>query len=211
MGYILAVEMWVATISVAGAIGWILGDLRAGSEDQSFALDDEGEQDGLFTLSFRTLSEAAPACRSPRRESETRHAAQPHALSLSDERMAIFASMPPLAEHEAQVRAIRAMEPVWDTPQSRENLAVFMRTADLKSLEALSHYRDAIDRLNQNGASHRAPHQEDNHSPEASVIIAADPIDTEAFFEGLERHLRKHEAIDGEAEGERVVPQRIER
>jgi hypothetical protein len=53
----------------------------------------------------------------------------------------------PLAEIRAHARHLLNTNNVWEAPETQEQLAEFMRTADRKSIDLLSHYRGSIEEL----------------------------------------------------------------
>ena len=202
----LALEIWAASLAVAGAIGWIIGDRRGAASLADIVRDDEAEamREGLFTLTIPPLH--PPGCErsgslanSPdRRMSATRHAAKPASLptpaprTTSRERAEIFASMPPIAELEQQVRAIRLVDEVWTSPDMGEHLADFLGRADLGSLEVLSHYRKAVYDLRRESEMLQVGECFYDGSQDTPLLAAAAPLDAQAYLEGMKRDRNRH-------------------
>lgn len=193
----LALELWVASLAVAGAIGWIIGErgsaMRLGELVRD--ADVEAEREGLFTLSFQSSSErpsanaAVEAKQSDedRRISETRHPT-PASASESMPRAQIFSAMPPIDELQEEVRSIRQSTASWFAPIECHEGPSERRAATPR--EVLSNYRSAIEALT-----------EASDHIDARPAEANEPVDAEAFFAGLERHLEMYrEAPDGRDE-----------
>lgn len=184
----LALELWVASLAVAGAIGWIIGErgsaMRLGELVRD--ADVETEREGLFTLSFQSSPErvgtnaaveqslAEEECRI----SETRHPIPPLATQ-SEPRAQIFSAMPSIDELQEEVRSIRQSSASWFAPIECHEGPSERPAATPR--EVLSNYRSAIEALT-----------EGSDQIEARPAEASEPVDAEAFFAGLERHLEMY-------------------
>ena len=211
MEHVLALEIWMASLAVAGAVGWIIGERQSQTPLDVMSLAAEEEREGLFTMTIPALASregsraahGAPRLGSGSRISESRHRFEPCSRApLPARRATVFASMPPIAELEAQIRSIRQADNIWQSPLLGECLAEFMANADLGSLEVLTQYRSAIAELKAGATS-----RENGPIEPAHEIVDAEPIDVDAFFAGLERHLEAHGRSDGL--GERLAEKRL--
>jgi len=181
----LALELWLASLAVAGAVGWIIGERASAQRFGELVRDAdvEAEREGLFTLSFQSSPQRASANAAvearqsdeDRRISETRHPIPP----LASDRMPrarIFSAMPPIDELQEEVRSIRQSTASWFAPIESHEGPSERRAATPR--EVLSNYRSAIEALTE-----RSDHIE------ARPVESTEPVDAEAFFAGLERHL----------------------
>lgn len=151
----LAFVIWSLTAAAAFVLGWVLRDLHSGlqrrlakagaglKEDLGIALIPStlipaakvGPADGLRPI-LQPISanvQGPPDGSSPNQD--------------SDSRSASFADMPPLEELRALAHRIRLAEWVWNDAETSANLAEFMRSADRRSRNLLTHYRGSIEEL----------------------------------------------------------------
>ena len=163
MEHVLALEVWLASVATAAAIGWLIGDAYAARrklDDNETARDGDLlstgaagsslgslELDSLFTLTVPPRIGPQP-CGLPRQNTLGAKAAigRPQKM-LPLKRSMTFAGMPPISDLRDEARQILNREPVWSAPDISERLAEFMRSADKCSVEVMNNYRRSIEEL----------------------------------------------------------------
>lgn len=138
---------WMTSLALAGVLGWAMG--RRSNAARGWFPDAEGltvaangstdSADGKAPTLFTLTIEAPTPCE------VTKVGNQPLVPALIvDNRSAVFANMPPLAELEASTQAIRLDANVWDAPDLGERITVLLNERDSKSRTDTSRYYPAI-------------------------------------------------------------------
>lgn len=147
---LLGLGTWMASLAFAGVLGWAMGH-RSNSarglvpDTEGVAVAAKGSTDSadgkaptLFTL---TISDPTPC-------EGTKVGNQPLVPALiADNRSAVFANMPPLAELEASTQAIRLNANVWDAPDLGERIADILDEIDSRSRTVTGRYQLTIQPL----------------------------------------------------------------
>lgn len=134
---------WMTSLALAGVLGWAMG--RRSNAARGWFPDAEGltvaangstdSADGKAPTLFTLTIEAPTPCES------TKVGNQPLVPALIvDNRSAVFANMPPLAELEASTQAIRLNANVWDAPDLRECIADILDEIDSRSRTVTGRY-----------------------------------------------------------------------
>lgn len=137
-----AIEIWTISLALACALGWVIGSYRSAATGTVVA-DDGGEIDGLCTLTIRDSGPRAKPQAAAPAVFEQWATGGPN----SNDRAALFADMPPLAELHARTDAIRLDGKVWDAPDLGDRIDEFLHAMDADSRETLSEYRASIEAL----------------------------------------------------------------
>ena len=132
---------WITSLALAGALGWTMGH-RSGS------LRGEPEQAGGIAATANRLadsSEAATLWSLTIRDFATCESTEAGDRSIvpaemAQNRSALFADMPSLAELEASTEAIRLDTNVWEAPDVGERVADLLCELDARSRETLHQY-----------------------------------------------------------------------
>ena len=141
---------WMTSLALAGVLGWAMG--RRSNAARGWFPDAEGltvaangstdSADGKAPTLFTLTIEAPTPCEG------TKIGNQPLVPALiADNRSAVFANMPPLAELEASTQAIRLNANVWDAPDLGERIADILDEIDSRSRPVAGQYQLTIQPL----------------------------------------------------------------
>lgn len=144
---LLGLGTWMTSLALAGVLGWAMG--HRSNSVRGLVPDAEGvavaangvtdSADGKALALFTLMIEDPAPCE------DTNAGNQPLVPALiADNRSAVFADMPPLAELEASTEAIRLSANVWDAPDLGERIAVLLNERDSKSRTDTGRYYPAI-------------------------------------------------------------------
>ncbi len=141
---------WMTSLALAGVLGWAMG--HRSNSVRGFLPDAEGvavaangftdSADGKAPTLFTLMIEAAAPCE------DTQAGNQPLVSALiADNRSAIFADMPSLAELAASTEEIRLDTNVWDAPDLGERVTDVLEERDSRSRPVTGRYHPAFQPL----------------------------------------------------------------
>ena len=144
---LLGLGTWMTSLALAGVLGWAMG--HRSNSARGLVPNAEGvpvtangvtdSADGKALTLFTLMIEAPAPCE------DTKEGNQPLVSALiADNRSAVFADMPPLAELKASTEAIRLDSNVWDAPDLGERIAVLLNERDSKSRTDTGRYYPTI-------------------------------------------------------------------
>ena len=160
MQELLGVEVWMASLALACAIGWLIGDRGAALRVPDTLPDEEVDETPFFSLTFETetarvpptdgeVGRGAPCPAPPVPEARpvARRSFTGGGTLAMRRRRQFFEEMPPLAELHEQTGAIRQSVKIWDAPDLTDRLDIIMRRLDGDTHSVLRRYRASIKEL----------------------------------------------------------------
>jgi len=152
MEHFLVVEVWAASLTAAGAVGWLIGEAHSAGRErlagEARAHDDlmaDGDLERVdcqddVAQSFFTLS--IPAAEIASVADDMR--ATPRATKTPRRRRTDFT---PIAKPTPPPKSVSQSKTATETQRCADRLAHHMRRADQRSINVMEHYRRSIEEL----------------------------------------------------------------
>ncbi len=154
MQMMLSLEFLGMTMVAACFVGWVAGNLQGAAHASAHSEAADGEN-LLFSMRIPDMTPGnanledrrAPPINRRAIGAGTAAAENARPSFAKRRRRAFFADMPSIDEVREQARQIRQTDNIWNAPDTGDRLEEFLRSADNRSVNLLSKYRNSIEEL----------------------------------------------------------------